>query len=299
MKKKVLLTFGSRPDCIKLAPIFSELEKSLFFDPIICTGNQRKGLLTQTLNDFKLTSDCDLNTTEANLFLKSITVSIFGEGRSIIASDSDIDILFAPTAFAKEQLLAEDMGIPIYVVGSTAIDSLQWAFDNGGLDNRIDSKPILIAAQRLTGLRDIYAAALELAEENRVIFILPPDPQARAIILGSLLNTNIEHIELPPYSNYINLVRQSYLILTDSADLQEIGPALDIPVLILGDKTEYSEGVKAGAARLVGTNQRSIVHNVKCLLNYSEKYVIMVRAKNPYGSGTAARRIVKIMEEKY
>jgi len=297
--KKVLLIFGSRPDCIRLAPIFFGLKKSLIFNPLVCVDKQRDESLERALNDFGITPDLDLGTMQTDQSLESITISTLDQERSIIASHLDSDILFAPTAFVKERLLIEYAGIPIHIVGSTAIDSLQWTFDNGGLSKQSAPKPILIAVQEGKGLQNICAATLELTRENRVIFILPQDIDPRFAVLEHLFGTDVELVELPPYSKYINLVRQSYLILTDSEGLQEIGPALDIPVLVLGDKTEYSEGVIAGAARLVGTDQRSILHNVKCLLNNQEKYSIMSKAKNPYGDGRAARRIVKIMEEEY
>jgi len=253
----------------------------------------------QTLSDFKIAPDYDFDTMQIDLFLGTITISIFDKGRSIIASNSDTNILFASTALIKEQLLAKGIKASIHITGSTAIDSLQWAFDNGGLSKQSAPKPILIAAQEGGGLRNTCTAALELAKENRVIFILPQDIDPRFAVLEHLFGTDVELVELPPYSKYINLVRQSYLILTDSEGLQEIGPALDIPVLVLGDKTEYSEGVIAGAARLVGTDRRSILHNVECLLHNSDKYAIMSKAKNPYGDGRAAHRIVKILEEKH
>jgi len=295
--KKVLLTFGSCPDCIRLAPLFFELKKSLVFNPVVCVDKQCDEPLERALNDFGITPDFNLGTMQTDQSFGSIAVSTLDQERSIIASGLGGDMLFAPTALIKERLLIEYAGIHVHIVGSTTIDSLQWAFDNGGLKNRVGPKPILITAQRLKGLRGICASALELAGENKVIFILPTDSQAHSIVLEHLSDTSVEITELPPYSKYINLIRQSHLILTDRGELQEIGPALDIPVLVLGDKTEYPEGVIAGAARLVGTDQRSILHNVKCLLHNQKKYDIMMKAKNPYGDGRAASQIVKILEE--
>ena len=85
------------------------------------------------------------------------------------------------------------------------------------------------------------------------------------------------------------------LMLTDSGGVQEEAPALGKPVLVMRETTERPEGVTAGTARLVGTDTARIVTEIFTLLDDSHAYESMARAHNPFGDGTAARRIVELI----
>jgi len=61
------------------------------------------------------------------------------------------------------------------------------------------------------------------------------------------------------------------------------------------DDTERPEGVIAGTARLVGTNESEIFHAVTELLHDPESYGRMSNSVNPYGDGHAAERTVLAM----
>ena len=62
------------------------------------------------------------------------------------------------------------------------------------------------------------------------------------------------------------------------------------------DTTERPEGVKAGTLKLVGTSENVIYDNIKLLLNSKVEYEKMSKASNPYGDGTACKRIADILE---
>jgi UDP-N-acetylglucosamine 2-epimerase (non-hydrolysing) len=64
------------------------------------------------------------------------------------------------------------------------------------------------------------------------------------------------------------------------------------------DTTERFEAVDAGTVRLVGTDIKLIVKQVHLLLNNIEDYKLMSSAKNPYGDGNAAQRIVNFLISK-
>jgi UDP-N-acetylglucosamine 2-epimerase (non-hydrolysing) len=87
-------------------------------------------------------------------------------------------------------------------------------------------------------------------------------------------------------------MRRSDLILTDSGGIQEEGPSLSKPVLVMRDTTERPEAVAAGSVRLVGTDQARIVSAVRGLLHDDLAYRQMATAVNPYGDGLAAERTV-------
>jgi UDP-N-acetylglucosamine 2-epimerase (non-hydrolysing) len=85
------------------------------------------------------------------------------------------------------------------------------------------------------------------------------------------------------------------LILTDSGGVQEEAPSLGKPVLVMRDTTERPEGVEAGTVKLVGADADAIVSNAAKLLLDSNAYNEMASAKNPYGDGQAADRIIEAL----
>jgi UDP-N-acetylglucosamine 2-epimerase (non-hydrolysing) len=76
------------------------------------------------------------------------------------------------------------------------------------------------------------------------------------------------------------------LILTDSGGIQEEGPSLGKPVLVMRDKTERPEAVRAGTVKLVGTDDEEIIKEVELLLQDDATYQSMARAVNPYGESS-------------
>ncbi len=60
--------------------------------------------------------------------------------------------------------------------------------------------------------------------------------------------------------------------------------------------TERPEGIEAGTAILVGVETDSIAEAAQPLLDDKNAYSRMAKAKNPYGDGHAAERIVGIIK---
>jgi UDP-N-acetylglucosamine 2-epimerase (non-hydrolysing) len=87
-------------------------------------------------------------------------------------------------------------------------------------------------------------------------------------------------------------MNRASVILTDSGGVQEEGPSLGKPVLVMRDTTERPEAVLAGTVRLVGTDEELIVESVNRLLTDPAAYAAMANAVNPYGDGRAAQRAV-------
>jgi UDP-N-acetylglucosamine 2-epimerase (non-hydrolysing) len=83
--------------------------------------------------------------------------------------------------------------------------------------------------------------------------------------------------------------------LTDSGGIQEEGPSLGKPVLVMRDVTERPEAVAAGTVKLVGTNTQKIVSGVEEVLLNPEVYQRMSTASNPYGDGKATARIIDVL----
>jgi UDP-N-acetylglucosamine 2-epimerase (non-hydrolysing) len=104
---------------------------------------------------------------------------------------------------------------------------------------------------------------------------------------------NIHLMEPLSYRSFVALMDRASLILTDSGGIQEEAPSVGKPVLVMREITERPEAVAAGTARLVGTDQSTIVDEVSRLLTDQSAYEVMAKAHNPYGDGNAAGRVVE------
>nr|WP_201289359.1 UDP-N-acetylglucosamine 2-epimerase (non-hydrolyzing) [Pelistega ratti] len=226
---------------------------------------------------------------------------------------------FAPTESTKQNLLKE--GVPceqIYVTGNTVIDalllSLQKIEQNPNLSSQYakqfafleNKRTILITGHRRenfgSGFENICNALAILAEQHPTVqFVYPVhlNPNVREPV-NRLLNSrqNIHLIEPLDYLAFVYLMKQSYLILTDSGGIQEEAPSLGKPVLVMRETTERPEAVEAGTVKLVGTSQERIIQEVNKLLEDEQEYRKMSMAHNPYGDGTAIEKILEILNKK-
>ncbi len=221
------------------------------------------------------------------------------------------DVHFAPTEQARANLLAE--GVPgrgIHVTGNTVIDALHLALassriwslpllDRTGPGRRI----ILVTAHRREsfgpGFERICRALARIVAEHPDVEVVYPvhlNPNVRRPVRRLLRGLDRVHLIEPlEYLEFCHLMQASYLILTDSGGIQEEAPALGKPVLVLREKTERPEAVAAGTARLVGTDADRIAGAAGRLLRSVAAYRRMARARNPFGDGQAAKRIVRIL----
>lgn len=75
-KKRILLVFGTRPEAIKMAPLYQELENNLEFDVKCCVTGQHREMLDQVLELFNIVPDYDLNIMQPNQDLNSLAAKI-------------------------------------------------------------------------------------------------------------------------------------------------------------------------------------------------------------------------------
>lgn len=221
------------------------------------------------------------------------------------------DLHFAPTETARQRLLAE--GIPdgaIYVTGNTIVDALLWAKElvervppplPKGLREAVDGRRlILVTGHRREsfgkGLEQICLALRDLAQSHRDVSIVYPvhlNPNVKEPVYRILTKVpSVYLIDPLPYGSFVWLMSQAYLILTDSGGIQEEAPSLGKPVLVMREKTERPEGIAAGNACLSGTNRAQIVSQAHDILENQTRYRQMSLARNPYGDGRAAARVV-------
>ncbi|HSM23998.1 MAG TPA: UDP-N-acetylglucosamine 2-epimerase, partial [Anaerolineaceae bacterium] len=104
-----------------------------------------------------------------------------------------------------------------------------------------------------------------------------------------------ENITLLPPLDYLpmaHLLKEAYLVLTDSGGIQEEAAGLQKPALVMREVTERPEGVEAGVLKLVGTSPQKIISSVTELLTNQTLYQQMSQSKNPFGDGYAAEKII-------
>ncbi|MEN6372972.1 MAG: UDP-N-acetylglucosamine 2-epimerase (non-hydrolyzing) [Armatimonadota bacterium] len=218
------------------------------------------------------------------------------------------DLHFAPTAQAKDNLLAQ--GVPadmIFVTGNTVIDALlhiaskPHTFEDVELARATGngSQMILVTSHRRENwgepMREICRAVREIVRQHpdtSVVFSLHKNPIVREVVVPELKDVERIHLVEPPdYVPFVHLMKSAYLILTDSGGVQEEGPALGKPVLVLRETTERPEGVQAGSAKLVGTDFNKVVTEANKLLEDRAEYDRMAKVASPYGDGHASEHI--------
>ena len=212
----------------------------------------------------------------------------------------------APTTAARDNLLRENVPADtIFVTGNTSIDALLMAAKRTPRRPAISAatlkgrRMILVTAHRResweSGIRQICLALRQLAEsipDIVIVYAVHPNPivreQAEEILAG---RDRLHLIDPPGYAQFVDLMKRSYLILTDSGGVQEEAPSLKKPVLVMRKTTERTEGVDAGCSRLVGTERENIVRETLAVLRDRALYDRMVASGNPYGDGKASARI--------
>jgi UDP-N-acetylglucosamine 2-epimerase (non-hydrolysing) len=149
------------------------------------------------------------------------------------------------------------------------------------------------------GFENICSAIAESARLNpQVQFVYPVhlNPNVQEPVNRQLNGLdNVFLIEPLDYLPFVNLMRISTFILTDSGGIQEEAPSLGKPVLVMRDTTERPEAVNAGTVKLVGTNKNTILDSMNELLKKGELYKRMSKAHNPYGDGQASQRILRAL----
>ena len=367
----VLLTLGTRPEAIKLAPVFHELARHRDrFRTSVCITAQHRHLLEPILRWFRIPVHFDLDVMRPNQELCGLTALILerfhgvlesarpdvvlvqGDTTTVMAASlaafyhrvpvghveaglrtmdryspfpeeinrrlaSQVSTLhFAPTKWSRDNLLRE--GIPskrIIVTGNTVIDAL--------LETRArvlrrppaipslrgfkpeGKKVIVVTAHRREnfgeGFTSICQGILRLANDREdVEFVFPvhPNPNVRAVVMPLLgKHPRIRLIDPLDYPQFVWLLTQSYLALSDSGGIQEEMPSLGRPALVMRANTERPEGVDAGVCQLVGTSAKVIYNSVSELLDNKQAYARFSRNPNPFGDGHAARKIVSALKK--
>jgi UDP-N-acetylglucosamine 2-epimerase (non-hydrolysing) len=365
--KKIGIILGTRPEAIKLIPVYQALKKFDTVKPILISTGQHKKMLDQIFDFFEVEPQVELRVMKDNQTLAGLSSLLFSEidkvvnqykldmlvvqgdttsamigsmigfynrvavahveaglrtydkfspfpeeiNRRIIGLTADFH--FAPTKMAAE-ILRKEKANNVFEVGNTVIDSLTFA--KSKVDKQInsyssklrfntESNLVLITGHRRESFggpfEQICLAILELSKKYpEMSFVYPVhlNPNVQGPVKMMLKDApNIHLIEPIPYDEMVYLMSNAYLILTDSGGIQEEAPSLNVPVIVMRDKTERPEGIEAGCSVLSGTDKTKIIELFDEIHHSSELREKMKAAINPYGDGKSAIRIAQILSE--
>ncbi len=222
---------------------------------------------------------------------------------------------FAPTETAAAAMRAERIDpAKVHVTGNSVIDALHWTKARiaaepalaGDLDpilGRMTGKRIVLVTTHRRenfgdGMAAIARALRRIADRPDVGIVFPVHPNPNVVaVMDEVLGDHPAIARIAPldYPHFVRALDAAHIVLTDSGGVQEEAPALGKPVLVMRETTERPEGVTAGTARLVGTDEDRIVGEVLALLDDPARHAAMAQAHNPYGRGDTARQISRIM----
>jgi UDP-N-acetylglucosamine 2-epimerase len=235
-----------------------------------------------------------------------------------VTVDAIAALMFAPTESSAANLRQEyNRHGRILVTGNTGIDALLTAAarlrQDTALAARIASAfPFIDTTRRLVVVtghrRESFGpgfericqglAAIARRPDVEVVYPVHLNPKVRDVVmarLGGLANIHL----IPPvgYMEMVWLMTRAAILVTDSGGIQEEGPALGKPVLVMREVTERPEALETGVVKLIGTDPALMQSEVERLLDDDAAYAAMARPVFPYGDGKAAARIADAIEE--
>jgi UDP-N-acetylglucosamine 2-epimerase (non-hydrolysing) len=379
-KKTVALVVGTRPEVIKMAPVWFALRDSSFLEPFLISTGQHREMLAQAFGVFGLKADADLGLMQPGQTLPDLTARVItsmtatlrarrpaavlvqGDTTTVLGSTLaafyervpvghveaglrtyDFDApwpeemnrrltdpisrwCFAPTEWSADNLRKEQVPGAIHVTGNTVVDALLWvraklqranvsadtvaqrcsipaAFTRDFLQTP-GRRFVLITGHRREsfgqGFENICQSIAELARRYPDLGLLYPvhlNPNVQEPV-RRILGENPRVALIPPvgYEDFIWLMDRCHFVLSDSGGVQEEAPSLGKPVLVMRSTTERPEGVTAGTCSLVGTDPTVILREAARLLDDPADYRRRSALRNPYGDGSAAKRIVETLE---
>lgn len=368
----IVLVIGTRPEGIKLMPVYHALKRA-GRTPLICSTMQHDAMLTQVFDLFGVKPDFDLEimrlgqdlfyvtqsilqkTKELFIKIKPSIVVVQGDTTSSMAASLSAfyfgipivhveaglrtDDLYAPfpeemnrrvigslatvhcapTQLAVDNLRASGVDASaIFMTGNTVVDALRIIKDGllseallvpAGLKDRVmlcrtqNKKIMVLTAHRRESFdggleRIFYAVKKFLIEHPDVVCFYPfhPNPAVIKALASAQLSEVPNMILSEPitYKDMVYLLLESDWVLTDSGGIQEEAVSLGKSVLVLREKTERMEGVIAGFAHIVGTDQTAIYQSLIAL--YDGLHAVPSSEAAVYGDGYAAEKIVTILQ---
>lgn len=212
------------------------------------------------------------------------------------------DLHFAPTEEAKQNLLS--VGVPareIHVVGNTGIDSCRMVFESLFGQNEPKRVPrVVVTTHRreswTVGLGNVILASSLLADrfpKFEVVVIRHPHPDWQKRIPANPTDSPNWSLSDPlTYTEMIEAISTSHLLITDSGGLQEEASFLGTPTLVTRAESDRPESFRSPHHRLVGTNTDNIVREASKVMKTTPSFT----PSFVFGDGFARNRIAGILQ---
>ena len=236
------------------------------------------------------------------------------------AADVTTSMYFVPTEESAINLLAEGFSRKnLFITGNSVVDA---CFRHLEIAKKREIEEESLKELHIENLDNILTLTMHRAEnvdvnsrvtniigalkeldDTNIIFPIHPRTKKTLENFGLFDELNdLDHVHIIKplgYLDFLLLISQSSLILTDSGGLQEEAITLDVPALTLRFNTERPETVAAGGNILVGSDKDAIVDNARKILDDEEFANNMKNAVNPYGMGNCAQKTVDAIEKYY
>ena len=232
------------------------------------------------------------------------------EEHNRVIIDHISDLLFTTNSKGKDNLIDDDVRGKIYVTGNTIVDAAYQNLKIASRKSRIFSELgltkrdyFLMTIHReenvdsVDTLRNILCGVELIAKSIDVKILFPVHPRTKRRIKEFRLNGKLKKIKncvlLPPigYLDFIDLLFNSKLVMTDSGGVQQEACILGIPCITFRKNTEWTETLKIGANALCGSDPEDIVESALRMYSSKKKW------KNPFGDGKSAEKIALIIKD--
>jgi len=305
-KPDFYLGVGSGSHAEQTAKVMVEFEKILL---------QEKPDLVIVVGDVNSTIACSLAAVKLHIKVAHVEAGLRSFDKEMpeeinrVLTDTISDFLFITEKSGIENLKKSGVSDDkIFFVGNCMIDSLIHYLPKIDKSNILETYCLLPTAYLLVtlhrpsnvdeekSLREVIEMLNHLSEKRKIVFPIHPRTRAniKAFGLETLLNANIILTDPIGYLDFISLVKNCELVITDSGGIQEESTYLCVQCLTLRENTERPITVEVGTNHLVGTDFKKAETAALEILSGKKKV-----GKIPeLWDGKAAERIVEILVEK-
>jgi UDP-N-acetylglucosamine 2-epimerase (non-hydrolysing) len=229
------------------------------------------------------------------------------EERNRVLTDRLSRFLFTPSADGDHNLRAEGIEADrIFQVGNVMIDTLDWVAERLPRDRIRERFGVagrrfgLVTLHRPSNvdhkatLAGILRALNRIAEEVELLFPVHPRTRARMEEFGlKIESARIRQLAPLNYVDFIALMMDAAIILSDSGGVQEEATVVGTPCLTLRENTERPITLEFGANKLVGADPQEIMRESLDSLSQPR----CEPRRPPLWDGKASDRIVEILEK--
>jgi UDP-N-acetylglucosamine 2-epimerase len=217
------------------------------------------------------------------------------EERNRIKIDHLSDYLFCPTSISKDYLAYENITKNVYVMGNLIVDVCKKISQLKNIEKfNLPMDYILLTLHRTENVDDVeilLSLQKKIQEIGHYHLVFPVHPRTRKLLESHKIKipTNVKMIDPLGYTEFISLVNNSRLVLTDSGGLQEEAIILKKPCITLRHTTERPETILMGSNRLY-----PLLKNQENFANLVDEMFQVTPQIHPYGSEVAIKISDKI-----